>query len=152
MMKVHGVIAVGLLPLAIALGTGMVPARQEQGSGRKAGDKLDEAGRSIKKGILDARDAIRDQFARAREAVHNMSIETRVYGRLHWDKALSSSILDLDVKGGVVTIRGAVPDVKARLKAVELAGDTEGISKVIDQLTIQPVAKPEIRTTPPTTP
>jgi osmotically-inducible protein OsmY len=152
MKRFHKVIAAGLLPLAMALGTGLGWAQQDQGSGQRPGDKLDEAGRSIKKGLQDARDAIRDQFARAREAVHNMNIESRVYGRLHWDKALSTSTLDLDVKNGVVTIRGTVPDTKARLKAVELAGDTEGITRVIDQLTVQPLVKTETRTTPPARP
>jgi osmotically-inducible protein OsmY len=144
MRRIHGLTVAGLVPLALALGTGPGWTQQDQGSGQKAGEKLDEAGRSIKKGIRDARDAIRDQFARAREAVHNMNIESRVYGRLHWDKALTTSTLDLDVKGGVVTLRGTVPDAKAKLKAVELAVDTEGVDKVIDQLAIQPLVKTEI--------
>ena len=49
-----------------------------------------------------------------------MDVASRVYGRLHWDKTLTTSTLDLDVKGGVATLRGAVPDAKAK-EAVELA-------------------------------
>ncbi len=138
MKRFHAVIATGLLPLAIVLGTSLVRAQQDQGAGQTAGQKLDEAGRSIKKGLQNARDAIRDEFSKARDAVHNMSIETRVYGRLHWDKALTTSTLEIDVKSGVVTLRGSVPSARARLKAVELAADTVGITKVIDQLSIQP--------------
>ncbi len=143
MRRIHGVTTAGLVPLTLVLGTGLGWTQQDQGSGQRAGEKLDEAGRSIKKGIRDTRDAIRDQFARVREAVHNMNIESRVYGRLHWDKALNTSTLDLDVKGGVVTLRGTVPNTKAKAKAVELAGDTEGVTKVIDQLAIQPALKTE---------
>ena len=113
-------------------------AQQDQGPAEKAGSKLDEAGRSFKKGLEDTRDAVREQFARVRGSVHNMDVASRVYGRLHWDKTLTTSTLDLDVQGGVATLRGAVPDAKAKLKAVELAEDTVGVSKVIDQLTIQP--------------
>ena len=146
MTRIHGVIAAGLLTLAGGFGIGVGRAQQDQGPAEKAGSKLDEAGRSFKKGLEDARDAVREQFARARGSVHNMDVASRVYGRLHWDKTLTTSTLDLDVKGGVATLRGAVPDAKAKAKAVELAEDTVGISKVIDQLTIQPPP----RTTPDT--
>jgi hypothetical protein len=109
MKRTRVVIAAGLVPLTLVLGSGLGWSHQDQGSGQKAGEKLDEMGRSIKKGIQDASDAVREQFARVRKAVHNMSIENRVYGRLHRDKALSSSALDLVVEGSVVTIRGTVP-------------------------------------------
>jgi len=137
MTRIHGVIAAGLLTLAGGIGISVGRAQQDQGAAEKVGSKLDEAGRSIKKGLEEARDAIREQFARVRGSVHNMDVASRVYGRLHWDKTLTTSTLDLDVQGGVATLRGAVPNAKAKAKAVELAEDTVGISKVIDQLTIQ---------------
>jgi osmotically-inducible protein OsmY len=146
MTRIHGVVAVGLLMLAGRLGIGAAWAQQDQGPAEKAGSKLDDVGRSIKRRLESAGDAVREQFERARESVHNMDVASRVYGRLHWDKTLTTSTLNLDVKGGVVTLRGTVPDAKARVKAVELAADTVGIFKVIDQLTIQ--APP--RTTPDT--
>src|SRR4051794_4052096 len=139
MKKYHAVIAAVLLTLATMFGSGVGHARQEQqGAGKKTGEKIDEAAQAIKHGLQSARDTVREQFAKVRDSVHNMGIETRVYGRLHWDKALTSSALDIEVKGGVVTLRGSVPDAKARLKAVDLAADTVGITKVIDQLTILP--------------
>ena len=137
MTRIHAVVAAGLLALAGGFGIGVGRAQQDQGPAEKTGSKLDEAGRSFKKGLEDARDAVREQFARARGSVHNMDVASRVYGRLHWDKTLTASTLDLDVKGGVATLRGTVPDAKAKAKALELAEDTVGISKVIDQLTIQ---------------
>ena len=136
MIRIHGVVAAGLLTLAGGFAIGVGRAQQDQGPAEKAGSKLDEAGRSFKKGLEVARDAVREQFERARSSVHNMDVASRVYGRLHWDKTLTTSTLHLDVQGGVATLRGAVPDAKA--KAVELAEDTVGITRVIDQLTIQP--------------
>ena len=146
MRRSRGWIVAELLALVGGLGMGMAWAQQDQGPAEKAGSKLDDAGRSFKKGLEDARDAVRDQFAKARSSVHNMDIASRVYGRLHWDKTLTTSTLDLDVQGGIATLRGTVPDAKAKVKAVELAEDTVGVSKVIDQLTIQPAP----RTTPDT--
>ena len=86
------------------------------------GEKLDELGRTIKKGLQSAGDTIREQFGKTRAAVHNMDVASRVYGRLHWDKCLHGSVLDLEVKNDVVTLRGTVADTKARSKAVELRG------------------------------
>ncbi len=141
-----------VLAVASGLGVGFAWAQQEQPPADKANSKLDEAGRSFKKGLEEAGDAIRGQFERARNSVHNMDVASRVYGRLHWDKALTSSNIDLDVKNGVATLRGAVPDSKAKVKAVELAEDTVGITKVTDQLTIQPPSQTTPYTPSSTTP
>jgi osmotically-inducible protein OsmY len=113
-------------------------ASQDQGAGQRAGERIDEASRSIKRGLQEAGDAIRHQFSKVRDSVHNMGVESRVYGRLHWDKSLNSSVLQLEFSNGVVTLRGSVPDAKAKHKAVELAQDTVGVTKVIDQLAVQP--------------
>ena len=141
MTRTRGLIAAEILALAGGLGIGAAWAQQDQGPAQKAGSKLDDVGRSIKRGLDSAGDAVRDQFEKVRRSVQNMDVASRVYGRLHWDKALATSTLDMDVQGDVVTLRGAVPDVKTKLKAVELAGDTVGIFKVIDQLTIQPAQR-----------
>ncbi len=142
MTRFRGMIAAELLALAGGLGVGVAWAQQqqqpqEQGPGEKAGSKLDDLGRSIKRGLNNAGDTVREQYDKARASVHNMDVASRVYGRLHWDKSLTGSSLDLDVKNGVATLRGAVPDAKAKLKAVELAEDTVGITRVVDQLTIR---------------
>ncbi|MGB0069264.1 MAG: BON domain-containing protein, partial [Isosphaeraceae bacterium] len=74
MTRIHAVVAAGLLTLAGGFGIGVGRAQQDQGPAEKAGSKLDEAGRSFKKGLEDARDAVREQFARARGSVHNMDV------------------------------------------------------------------------------
>ena len=136
MKRIHGVIAAGLFGLSLMLATAPAATAQQQDTGKKVGQQLDELGRTIKKGLKNAGDSIREQFTKARAAVHDMNVTARVYSRLHWDKCLSTSDLDLEVKDDVVTLRGAVPDAKAKAKAVELARDTVGIHDVVDQLTI----------------
>jgi hyperosmotically inducible protein len=134
----HMMTAALTLSLVVSLGLGAGRAQQDQGPGEKAGGKLDQAGRSIRKGLEQAGDTIREQFSRTRDSVHNMGVASRVYGRLHWDKLLTSSTLDLDVNNGVATLRGSVPTAKARERAVELARETVGVTRVIDQLAVQP--------------
>jgi hypothetical protein len=142
MTKTKGARIATVLGMAIALGAGTRLAGQDPGPGTRTGQKLDEAGQSIKKGLEQARDALKDQFARARSAVHSMGVETRVYGRLHWDKALNNSTLDIEVNNDVVTLRGTVADARAKARAVDLARETVGISQVIDQLAIAPPSQP----------
>jgi hyperosmotically inducible periplasmic protein len=136
MKKIHGVIAAGLFGLSLILATGTTAIAQQQDTGKKVGQQLDELGRTIKKGLQNAGETLREQFTKARAAVHDMDVMARVYGRLHWDKCLNTAELDLEVKEDVVTLRGAVPDAKAKVKAVELARDTVGVNEVVDELTI----------------
>ena len=74
----------------------------QEGVAAKAGETLDEVGRAIKRGIVDAEESLRDGlnktgetvregFAKTRDSVQGMGLIPRVYGRLHWDKALYSS-------------------------------------------------------------
>jgi len=113
------------------------PPPAEKPVGERVGEKVDGAVQSIKKGVSSAGEAIRDQYEKARTSVHNMSVGARVYGRLHWDKALVNDKVEVDVqKGGVAVLTGTVGDAKARAKAVELTSDTVGVTKVVDQLSI----------------
>jgi len=68
-----------------------------------------------------------------------MGIESRVYGRIHWDKALNDATIELTAtEDGVITLNGTVADSKAKAKAVELTKDTVGVIKVVDQLAVRP--------------
>ena len=112
---------------------------QDPDTGKKIGEKVDGAIQDIKSGLRKAGDAAKEQFAKARTSVHNMGVESRVYGRLHWDKALNDATIELTTtEEGVITLKGTVADAKARTKAVELTRDTVGVTKVVDQLAIRP--------------
>jgi hyperosmotically inducible periplasmic protein len=127
------------LAIALAMGVGWwasVGRAQQEGVGEKAGEKLDGLGRKIKKGIDKAEDAVREGFHKTRDSVQSMGVAARVYGRLHWDKALHSSDLNVKVEQGVATISGSVPTAEAKSKAAALAAETVGVTKVIDELTI----------------
>lgn len=125
--------------IALALGFawwGGIGRAQQEGPGEKAGEKIDDLGRKIKKGIDKAEDAVREGFHKTRDSVHSMSVAARVYGRLHWDKALHSSNLNVKVEEGVATLTGSVPTAEAKTKAVTLTAETVGIRRVVDELTI----------------
>ncbi len=114
---------------------------QEPGAGKRAGEKVDEALKDVKGGMKKAGAAAKEQFAKARTGVHNMGVESRVYGRIHWDKALNDASIELTAAAdGVITLNGTVASDRAKRRAVELAQETVGVSRVVDQLAVRPPA------------
>jgi hyperosmotically inducible protein len=150
MRRFYGIAAVVSLALGVAMWAGISRAQQQEGAAARAGEKLDEIGRKIRKGLEKAEDSVREAFHKSRDSVHGMGVMSRVYGRLHWDKALHASTLFLKVEDGVVTLRGVVPNKDARTKAVKLAVETVGVTKVIDELTVplSEADEPAIRSKP----
>ena len=80
-------------------------------------DKASGAVGSIKKGALSAEEAIKNQYNKAKDAVVGMGIEGRRLSRLHWDKSLHGTKIELHApKPGVIELAGTVADAKARAR------------------------------------
>jgi hypothetical protein len=148
MSKVYGIAAGSLIALALALACFSIPSKAQQGGvAERAGEKLDEVGRAIRDGFEKAGETVvgginktgetvREGLVRARDSVQGMGVWSRVYSRLHWDKAFHTTNILLRADGGVVTLRGTVADEAARAKVVALTGETVGVTRVIDQLNV----------------
>jgi hyperosmotically inducible protein len=130
-----------IIPTAAALGLAWSYSgrAQEPSTGQKVGEKFDQAVQGVKSGLKKAGDSAKEEFGKAKTAVNNMSVESRVYGRIHWDKMLNDASIDLSVsEDGVITLDGTVAAAKAKVHAVELARETVGVTKVIDRLAVRP--------------
>ncbi len=115
---------------------------ERAGRGPEGGAGIDDAGKNIKQGVENA-------FARTKAAVHNQDVLSRVYSRLHWDKTLTNSVMEVALKDdGTITLRGGVPDAAAKERAVLLAKDTVGVSRVIDELAVLPPSSGPTSSTP----
>jgi osmotically-inducible protein OsmY len=126
-LVVAGTTLCGMLPL--------VGFAKQEGVGQKVSDKLNQAGQAIKKETRKVTDAISKEFDKVKADVGRMGIHHRVYSRIHWDKALHSSKIEVHVfKGGAVLLRGTVPDAAAKARAVALANDTVDVTEVTDEL------------------
>ena len=129
--------AVAIVGLTWAYGS----RAQDPSTGQKVGEKFDQAVQDIKSGLKKAGDSAKAEFGKAKTSVNNMTVESRVYGRIHWDKALNDANIDLSVgDDGVITLDGTVADAKAKMRAVELTKETVGVTKVIDRLAIRPAS------------
>jgi hyperosmotically inducible protein len=116
------------------------PARAQQGP---VGQGLNEAGRAVKRGFQTAGQAVSGGFQKTKNSVHNMEVVSRVYSRLHWDKALTGANMEIEVQaGGVAILTGAVPNEEAKAKALVLTSETVGVNEVVDRLTVVAVTKP----------
>jgi hyperosmotically inducible protein len=135
MKKVYGIAVLVALGLFAAWAAGSGHAQQD-GPATKAGEKLDQVGRKIRKSLDRAESVVREGFHKTRESVHSMNVAARIYGRLHWDKALTTSNLNVKVEEGVATISGMVPTAEARAKAVTLTAETVGVNRVVNELII----------------
>jgi osmotically-inducible protein OsmY len=62
--------------------------------------------------------------------------EDAVRARLAADKRLANAGVVVVGEGGVVKVRGVVPDAATRTLVLELAGHTAGVEKVVDELAI----------------
>ena len=136
--KIRKTVVAGTLGVALASFASWGFARQQQQEGvvEKAGEKIDEFGRAIRKGFESAGESVREGFEKTRSVVHGMGVTSRVYTRLHWEKSLHSLQLVVKSEGGVVTVKGNVPDETIRAKAIAVTVDTFGVVKVIDQLNV----------------
>src|SRR4051794_40873916 len=82
------------------------PAIAQLGVAERAGEALDNAGRSIRRGVETA-------IERGRAPIVDRQLLARVFGRVQWDKALIGSTLDLEVRdGGIVILRGSVANAE----------------------------------------
>jgi osmotically-inducible protein OsmY len=115
-------------------------AQQSKGAGETISEKVGDVVEGIKRGARATSESVQAEYQKARASVHDMGVHARVYSRLHWDKELYNSKLELEFKEGTVTLHGAVKSLVAKAKATELARDTVGVDRVDDHLTIEPAS------------
>ncbi|WP_422929432.1 BON domain-containing protein [Singulisphaera sp. PoT] len=116
-----------------------VPQEETKSTSEIVGEKVKNAVQSIERGAKDAGDAVRGQYNKMRTSIHDMGVAGRIYGRIHWDKALADAKIDVDVtKNGVATLTGTVADAKLKAKAADLTRDTVGVTSVVDKVVISP--------------
>jgi osmotically-inducible protein OsmY len=81
-----------------------------------------------------------DQLTTGWQAVRTswdeLALDARVAARIRWDKGLEDVSVQVRGSGGVVELRGTVPSLAQRRRAVELAETTVGVEKVVDEIQV----------------
>jgi len=124
----------GGLLLAVVL---TAPATAQEGAGERLGERLDQAVDTLQQEAKELAGQARRGFERVRGMVEQMSVEARVLARIRWDKALQGASVSVDVdREGTAVLSGTVRDETALAKAQQLAGDTIGVQRAVNKLTV----------------
>ena len=76
--------------------------------------------------------------AAQKAAIKDGWLVTKLHSLFVSEDALSGSNIDVDVKNGMVTLQGTVPNEAARARAIAIAKGADGVKGVTDQLRIAP--------------
>jgi hyperosmotically inducible protein len=79
---------------------------------------------------------------RAASTLNDAWITTQVYARFFADPDIKGRNIDVDTTGGVVTLTGEVHSTAERTHAVAKARGTDGVTQVVDKLTLTPGGRP----------
>lgn len=92
----------------------------------------------LEKGSRVVREKAAAAGARAGSMIDNAKIVTSINGKLVADSQLSALKINVDADAGVVTLKGTVRSPELIGRAMALALDTDGVTRVISLLTVSP--------------
>ena len=73
---------------------------------------------------------------KVRETAHDAGITTKIKAKMALDDTVRSRAIDVSTDGSTVTVSGTVGSIAEQRRAIALARETDGVSVVIDRLTI----------------
>jgi hyperosmotically inducible periplasmic protein len=76
--------------------------------------------------------------AKAEEAMEDGSLTAKIKAKMVLDDLVQARAIDVTTDGRTVTLSGTVNSEKERQRAVQLAAETEGVARVVDQLRVRP--------------
>ena len=69
--------------------------------------------------------------------MNERAITAKIKSKMALDDHVRACTINIDTSGSVVALTGVVASAQERRRAVDLARDTEGVSRVVDRLQIQ---------------
>jgi osmotically-inducible protein OsmY len=72
----------------------------------------------------------------AQRAAQSAAITGKIKAKMALDDQVKALDIDIDTKGSVVTLSGLVRSETERKRAVDLARETDGVTSVVDDLTL----------------
>jgi hyperosmotically inducible protein len=88
-------------------------------------------------GVAKAADKTANATAKAGDKVGDTSLSTRIKASFSSEPLLKDTAIDVDTSDHVVTLRGTVGSSSAKVRAEEIAGGTEGVTRVINNLVVR---------------
>ncbi|MEO5697742.1 MAG: BON domain-containing protein [Burkholderiaceae bacterium] len=101
-------------------------------------DATANAKADIKDATADARKSTSEATTAVADTARDLGITAKVNAELAKDSSLSAIRIDVDTKGGNVSLSGTAPDEAARKRAESLATGVEGVVAVDNRLVVAP--------------
>ena len=95
-----------------------------------------EAGREIREESREAGESAGEAVDRTGAVMTDAAVTSAVKTKFLADTAVSGLKIDVDTKGGMVTLNGMVPTKAEADRAVSIARDTSGVKSVVNNLRI----------------
>lgn len=100
--------------------------------------RTEDIKRELERGGLIVREKATKVGAAISDATANARTTAVIKGKLLKEPGLSSLSINVDTTDGLVTLSGTVPSHEEVAKAVRLAMETEGVTKVVSTLQVKP--------------
>ena len=81
-------------------------------------------------------EAVATGASEAQRAAEKATITGKIKAKMALDDQVKALNIDIDTKGSVVTLSGLVRSETERKRAVDLARETDGVTSVVDHLTL----------------
>ena len=105
-------------------------------AGNYISDKAHEGADAVKDAAHDAKVATENAASKTGEVVTDAAITSEVKTKFLADTAVSGLKIDVDTKDGVVTLSGTVKSNAEANKAVEIARQSAGVKRVVNNLRV----------------
>jgi hyperosmotically inducible protein len=121
----------GVLALALGAGACHRPASTQE----------------AKQAASDAAARVKAEGAQARDQLADVWLSTKIHSKFVGDRDIDAKDISVSSKDGVVTLKGRVLNEPMRQLAMAIAKDTDGVSRIVNELDVQvagPVARPTV--------
>ena len=100
------------------------------------------AGRAVDVGSAreagaDIAEKVAEGANQAQRIASNAALTAKIKSKMALDDTVDAARIDVDTADGVVTLNGTVESLAQRQRALQLARETDGVTSVIDRLTIR---------------
>lgn len=80
---------------------------------------------------------VHDAVNTAEDAVSTMTLTTKIKAKMTLDDVVKASDIDVDVDGGIVTLTGVVESKDEQRRAVRIATETSGVTRVVNHIRVR---------------
>ncbi|MEP7307543.1 MAG: BON domain-containing protein [Acidobacteriota bacterium] len=102
-----------------------------------SGVNVEKAGKKGAEIVSTASEKGREAAAKLEGALNEGALTTKIKSKMALDDHVKARTIGVDTDGSVVTLTGTVGSIAERDRAVRLATETDGVSKVVDRLLVK---------------